>query len=135
MPAYRGKNVVVEFGATPVDISGDGRSVSFEQNADILDDTTYGDDNKTKQAGLLDGTGSFEALDTTGDWSGVWEAIAPGVSDTMIVYPEGKTVGNRKSSFTAVIKSRSLDMPYEDLAKVSMSFEISGAVTEATVTA
>lgn len=133
MPAYRGRDLVVTFGAT--DISGDGRSVSYEESADILDDTTYGADNRTKQAGLLDGTGSFEALDQTGSWSTIWQAIAPGTSGTMIIYPEGNIAANRQVSFTAVIGSRSIDFPYDGLATLSMSFEISGALTEGAVPA
>lgn len=65
MPHYRGKDVVVTFNA--VVISGDGRSASLKQSADALDDTTYGVDEKTKLAGLEDGSGSFAGLDSTGD--------------------------------------------------------------------
>ena len=131
MPAYRGKDLEVDFNS--VAIQGDGRSISYEESADILDDTTYGDTNRTKQAGLLDGSGSFEALDSTGDWSAAWEAIDPGQSATMDIYPEGNTSLNRKVSFTAVIASRSISFPYDGLATFSMNFEISGAVTESTV--
>jgi hypothetical protein len=131
MPAYRGKNLLVNFDA--VDISGDGRSVSYEESADILDDTTYGDDNRTKQGGLLDGSGSFEGLDKTGTWAADWQAIQPGDSGTMSIYPEGSGGGNRKVTFTAVIGSRSVTFPYDGLATISMSFEISGAVVESTV--
>ena len=113
MPAYRGKNVEVDFNA--VAIQGSGRSINYEEKADALDDTVYGADNKTKQAGLLDGSGGFEALDMTGDWSAAWEAIDPGQSATLDIYPEGNTTGNRKVSFTAVITNRSLDMPYDGL--------------------
>lgn len=131
MPAYRGKDVVVTFNA--VDISGDGRSVSFEQSADILDDTTYGADDRTKQGGLRDGSGSFEGLDITGAWSNAWNEIVPGTSATMAVYPEGNVSTNRRLQFTAVIGTRTLVMPYDDLSTVSMAFEISGGVTEDTV--
>ena len=131
MPAYRGKDVLVTFDA--VDISGTGRSVNYEETADALDDTVYGLDNKTKQAGLIDGSGGFEALDSQGDWNAAWEAIPAGASGTMIIYPEGNTSGKRTATFTAVITNRSLDMPYDNLSTFSMSFEISGAVTEGTV--
>jgi len=131
MPAYRGKDLEVSFGGTV--ISGDGRSVSYEESADILDDTTYGDTNRTKQAGLLDGSGSYEALDQTGAWATEWTTIQPGDSDTMIIYPEGNSAGNRSASFTAIIGNRSISFPYDGLATLSMSFEISGAVTEGTV--
>lgn len=131
MAAYRGKNLAVEFAST--DISGDGRSVNYEESADILDDTTYGLDNHTKQAGLLDGSGSFEALDQSGVWATPWQDIQPGTSGTMVIYPEGNTSGNRSATFTAIISSRSVSFPYDGLATLSMSFEISGAVVEGTV--
>lgn len=128
MPSFRGKNVVVTFNA--VDISGDGRSVSYDQTADILDDTTYGADDRTKQGGLRDGSGSYEGLDTTGNWSSGWDEIVPGSSASMVIYPEGNSTGKRRLSFTAVIGNRALNFPYDDLSTVSMSFEISGAITE-----
>ena len=128
MAHYRGKDVVVEFDAT--DISGDGRSVSYEETADTLDDTVYGADARTKIASLTDGSGSFEALDISGAWDAAWQAVAPGTSGTITIYPEGNTSGKRKVAFTAIIKSRSLSMPYDDLATISVAFEISGTVTE-----
>ncbi len=131
MAHYRGKLVEVDFDS--VDVSGDGRSVSYEETADTLDDTVYGADNRTKLASLLDGTGSLEALDVTGAWAAAWQGLSPGTTGTMDIYPEGNTSGMRKVSFVAIIKSRSLAMPYDDLATLSVSFEISGAVTETTV--
>lgn len=130
MAAFRGKNVVVLFNS--VDISGDGRSVSYEETADTLDDTKYGQDNRTKLASLLDGSGSFEGLDSTGTWTAAWQEIAPGATATLQIRPEGSGAGLREVSFTAVVTSRSLELPYDDLASFSMSFEISGAVTEGT---
>lgn len=130
MAAFRGKNVVVEFNS--VNISGDGRSVSYEETADTLDDTKYGQDNRTKQASLLDGSGSFEGLDSTGAWTAAWQEIQPGASATMAIRPEGTGAGLREVTFTAVVTSRSLELPYDDLASFSMSFEISGAVVEGT---
>jgi len=127
MPSFRGKDVVVLFNA--VDISGTGRSISFEESADILDDSKWGDTDRTKIAGLKDGTGSMDALDTTGDWSAAWDEIVVGASATLEIRPEGTGSGERSVSFTAVINARSLDLPYEDLAKFAMSFEKSGAAT------
>lgn len=132
MPAYRGKNVQVLFGG--VDISGDGRSVSFEESADALDSTTYGDTAREKVPGLLDSSGSLEAIDTTGAWSTAWQAIDPGTSGTLVVYPEGNTSGNRRISCTAIVTGRSLTVPYDDIANFTMSFEVSGAVTQDLVT-
>lgn len=130
MPHYRGRDVVVEFNA--VDVSGDGRSVSLEQTADVLDDTVYGMDEKTKIASLEDGTFSLDALDSTGAWGTAWQELAVGATATMEIRPEGTGAGLRNVTFTAVITSRSLELPYDDLAKISVSGEISGAVTEST---
>lgn len=130
MPSYRGRDVVVEFNG--VDISGDGRSVTLNESADVLDDTTYGADARTKQGGLTDGNGSMSGLDTSGDWSEAWQAIAPGSSGTLVVYPEGKEPGQRTKTCTAVISERSVEFPYDNLATFSMSFEISGEIQEGT---
>lgn len=131
MAHYRGKLVEVDFNS--VDVSGDGRSVSLEEKADVLDDTVYGADRRTKIASLEDGSGSLEALDVSGAWDTGFQALAVGTSATMVIYPEGNTSTKRSITFTAVITSRKTDFPYDDLAKVSVSFEISGDVTEGTV--
>lgn len=131
MPAFRGKDVVVEFNSQ--DISGDGRSVTFEGSADALDTTAYGDAERTYVPGLTDGQGSFEALDVTGAWATYWTEIAPGTSATMSVYPEGNASTKRRLSFTAIITGRTLNMPYDDLVTISMQYQISGAITEDTV--
>ena len=128
MAHYRGRDVVVNFGGT--DVSGDGRSVTVEQTADTLDDTVKGQDERTKIASLEDGTFSMEILDTTGSWSDAWNTLAVGESGTVQVQPEGTGSGNRQLQFTGVITSRSLEMPYDDLAKLSISGEISGPVDE-----
>ena len=129
MPAYRGKDVVVLFNS--VDISGDGRSVSYQESADTLDTSVYGDTRRTKIAGLEDGTGAFDALDTTGAWSALWDQIAVGTAATMEIRPEGTGSGLRSTSFTAIITARSLDLPYDDLAKFSLSYAMSGTPVEA----
>lgn len=128
MATYRGRNVQVLFNA--VDISGDGRSVSIEGTSDTLDTSAYGDTARTKIAGMTDGSASFEGLDTTGDWSGAWNELVPGALATLLIRPEGPGGTLRQISAQALVTSRSLSMPYDDLATISVSFEITGAVTE-----
>jgi hypothetical protein len=131
MPSFRGRDVQVTFDGT--DISGDGRSVSFNESAEVLDDSKYGQDARTKVAGLTDGSGSMNGLDTSGDWSAAWQAIKPASTGTMIIYPEGNAAGKRTLTFTAVVNERSVEYPYDNLATFSMSFEVSGDITEGTV--
>lgn len=212
--AFRGKDVKVLMNS--VDVSGDGRNVSFEQSADALDSTAYGDDARNYIPGLLDGQGSFEALDVSGAWAAGWDELLPGASATMVIYPTGDTpeslvtlqtsaetddiidasghdfddgdvvqfkaltggtglttatsyyvvnsatdefqvaltaggaainftvditagtvsrMSARSLTFTAVMTGRQLAFPYDDLATVSASFQISGAVVEAYVIA
>lgn len=127
MAHFRGKDVVVKLGATT--ISGDGRSVSLEHSADTHDTSKYGSTARTKIAGLQDGSGSFEALDVTGAWTTAWTAILPGTSGTLTIWPEGAGSSFREVSCTIIVTARSLDLPYDDLATFSMSFEISGPIT------
>lgn len=130
MPAYRGKDVFVSLGGT--DISGDGRSIDFEESADALDSSKWGDTRRTKVPGLEDASGSLEALDTTGTWTAAWDAIAVGTEGTLVIHPEGTGAGNRELSCEVVVTGRSISLPYDDLAMLSMDFEVSGAVTEGT---
>lgn len=130
MAAYRGADVVVTFAGT--DISGDGRSISIEESADALDSSKWGITRRTKVSGLEDASGSLEALDSTGAWSTAWNAIAVGSQDTLVIRPEGTGTGLRELSMNALITARKLELPYDDLSTLSMSFEVSGAVTETT---
>lgn len=130
MVAYRGKDVFVSLGGT--DISGDGRSIDFEETADALDSSKWGDTRRTKVAGLEDASGSMEALDTTGDWTAAWDAIAVGTQDTLVIHPEGTGTGLRELSAEVLVTGRSISLPYDDLATLSMDFEVSGDVTEGT---
>ncbi len=132
MAAYRGADVVVTFAT--VEISGDGRSISIEESADALDSSKWGTTRRTKVAGLEDASGSMEALDTTGVWGTVWNAIPVGTSDTMLIHPEGTGTGKRALSMTVLITGRTLALPYDDLTTLSMSFEVSGVITESTQT-
>jgi len=131
MPAYRGKDLAVVFDTQ--DVSGDGRSVSFEESGDALDSTTVGMAAREKIAGLTDGSASFEAIDTTGAWAAEWQSMKPGTAGTLDVYPEGNSSGMRKVSAAAIVTARSLSVPYDDVSTVSVSFELSGTVTESTV--
>lgn len=133
MVAYRGKDVVVTLGGT--DISGDGRSIDFEESADALDSSKWGDTRRTKVAGLEDASGSMEALDTTGDWTAAWDQIAVGTEDELVIQPEGAGSGLRQLTCDIIVTGRSISLPYDDLATLSMSFEVSGAVTEDTQSA
>lgn len=130
MAAFRGKDVFVSLGGT--DISGDGRSIDFEESADALDSSKWGDTRRTKVPGLEDASGSMEALDTTGAWSAAWDAIAVGSEGTLVIHPEGTGAGNRELSAEILVTGRSVSWPYDDLATLSMDFEVSGAVTEGT---
>ena len=103
MAHYRGKDTTVEFSS--VDISGDSRTVSYEQTADTLDDTVRGLDNRTKIASLQDGSFSYEALDTTGAWSSEWQAIAVGAVGTFVINPEGAGTGNRTVALVSLFKA------------------------------
>lgn len=130
MVAYRGKDVFVSLGGT--DISGDGRSIDFEESADALDSSKWGDTRRTKVAGLEDANGSMEALDTTGDWTAAWDAIAVGTEGTLVIHPEGTGSGLRELTCEVLVTERSISLPYDDLATLSMGFEVSGDVTENT---
>ena len=126
MAAYRGKNLVVTAGG--VEIQGDGRNFSVDESGETLDSTVYGADARGKEAGLTDGSFSFEGLDSSGDWTAAWGELVPGTSKTFVFYPEGNSSGNRRGTFTGFITNRNLSTPYEELSTISVSGEISGTV-------
>ena len=117
------------------DISDALNESSTEQSVDTAETTAFGDTAKAYIAGLEDGTISF---------SGHFNASANKVHDVLkdikrkIVdfefLPEGDTSGKVKLSGTAILTSYSVNATVSDKVSVSGSFQITGGVTEGTVT-
>lgn len=134
MPAVHGKNAafkITDAASVLRDLSAQLTDESFSQIADILDVTAFGATSKAKLAGVKDASGSFSAnYDATTD--GYLAGII-GVSKAFEFFPNGTTTGSIKYSGNAIINSYEVGSSVGDASKISVSFEVDGAVTRTVV--
>jgi hypothetical protein len=115
-----------------VDLSPDFTKVSVKDEGNTID-LTAADDTfhyyiNTLRDGSLDLELFYDGATTT-----VWAGIAPGTAGTLIVAPKGTATGSPKWTWTrALLKSRNIDMPFDDGITVKATIQFSSLVTEAT---
>ena len=128
MPTHKGSEGVVKFSTNAV---AEVRSYSIETTADTLEDTTMGDTARTFLPSLTSWSGTLDCLwdetDTTGQM-----AADVGSSIAITVYPEGAATGAMRYSGTAIITGKSITGSYDGMVEASISFQGTGALTEAT---
>jgi len=126
-------NASIVFGTT--DLSAYCTSIALNTTYDIVETTSFGDTAKKRIAGLQDNSVSFE-------WNQDYAASALeatiypllGTAVTVVVKPVATTVGptNPSYSFSALISEwQPLSGGIGELASVSTTFPISGAITKA----
>jgi hypothetical protein len=137
MAEYKGSLLQVYFNT--VDISATGRSVNVSEDAgepEEIDITHRGDTERQvlesfpgRQACTVDVT----LLDDDGGASTIY-GFAINAKDTLFVYPEGSTAGNRKGQLnnTRLIQ-RSLTTPYDGAVEVSVQFHAKNSITWTTL--
>jgi hypothetical protein len=127
-------NCYVLFGST--DLSDHVSSISLSSSYDIVETTAFGQTAKTRVAGLADNSVTFEFHQDYAT-SSVEQTIYPllGTAVNVTVKPVNATTSavNPQYSFSALISEWTpLNGAVGELATVSSSFPISGAITKTT---
>jgi hypothetical protein len=127
-------NCYVLFGST--DLSDHISSISLSSTFDIVETTAFGQTSKTRVAGLADNSVTFEFHQDYAT-SSVEQTIYPllGTAVTVTVKPVNAATSavNPQYSFSALISEWTpLNGAVGELATVSSSFPISGAITKTT---
>jgi hypothetical protein len=127
-------NCYVVFGST--DLSDHISSISLNSTYDIVETTAFGQTAKTRVAGLADNSVTFEFHQDYAT-SSVEQTIYPllGTAVTVTVKPVNTATSavNPQYSFSALISEWTpLNGAVGELATVSSSFPISGAITKTT---
>ena len=107
-------------------------SYSYEETADVFEDTELSDGAKSFVVGQTGWSGSAECHFDESDTSGQG-ALDIGSSVTLALYPEGDTSGDTYRTGTALVTNRSVSGGGGDTVKISFSFQGTGALTESTV--
>lgn len=109
--------------------------VTFSREADMHDTTTFGNNSKTYQAGLKDGTASVEGIYDNTAVTGpraVLEPLIGGAAVTMVYRPEGTATGRPTASVSVLVKSYEQENAVDDMITWSADLQFSGDITDGT---
>ena len=132
MAEYTGGALYLTFGSTV--LSAEYRKFTADENIGLKDASAGGDTARTYLTELTDGKATYEATDQTGTTaiggSVTWTALAKGTSGSLNWAPEGTATGKPRHSVNAIVKSIKRDLVYDDVTKISVEWQYSGAVTD-----
>lgn len=128
MATHHGKDGKVKVGANTV---AEVQSWEFEHSVDLEEDHAMGDTTKTRLAGFEDWSGSltcsWDETDTAQN------ALTPGATVALALYPEGDSAGDTYWSGNAIIGSMSLPVAKDGRIEVEFEFAANGDITKSTV--
>lgn len=130
MAQYTGKDLVVTFQGTK--ISSRFRSFNDNQEIKLVDQSAADDVANTYLPALEDGDAKLECLaerDSTAA-TAVWNLCDKGAEGTLQWQPEGTVTGKVKHYVNAIVKKREREFPYDDVVKITVTFQYSGVVTD-----
>ena len=122
-----GKDLYASFDA--VTLSGDFTSVTFNTEGDLADVTAGADTaHYYIPLGRTDGECTIESF-----YAGTvtWQGVAVNTAGTLIIAPKGTAATSPKFTCTrAIVKSREMASPFDDGTTMSVTFQLSAAITE-----
>ena len=110
---------------------GEVRSYTIESSAEVIEDTTLGDADRTYKTGLKTFTGSLEVFFDETDTA--QPELGAGAEITFAVYPEGDTSGDTYYTGSAIVTGRTITASFDGMVEMSLTVQGTGALTETTV--
>lgn len=134
---YNGKETVIYWlaGGGTVDLTGDSRDLSINEQASEIDVTTRGNaqaDARDYLADVPERTFQLQSLDTRGN-SQAWDQIAIADQGTLVWYPEGTAVGKRRETATATLLQKNRTYPYNNAVTIDLQGRLNSAIAQDTV--
>jgi hypothetical protein len=102
------------------------RSVTVDETCDVVDSSGASDTDKTFLATLKGATATIEAIDDS-DNGTILQKFEPSTSSTLTVTKSG----TETLTGTALVTSRSVTVPYDGLAMVTINLQFTGGMTTA----
>ena len=124
MAHISGANLYVEFAG--VQISGDQRSLSFDESINIIDTTAGADTDESHVTGTRSATISLTVLYAGTDGSAAEQVLYAGNSGTLTWGPEGTASGKPKYSCVATCDGMSPNFPFDGEVTFDASFTKNG---------
>lgn len=110
---------------------GEVRSYTIESSAEVIEDTTLGNADRTYKTGLKTFTGSLEVFFDETDTA--QPELDAGAEITFAVFPEGDTSGDTYYTGTAIVTGRTITASFDGMVEMSLTVQGTGALTETTV--
>ena len=129
MATHTGSQGTVKVGSNAV---AELKSWSLDQTQDTVETTKLGDTVKTYSVTQSSSSGTMDCFWDETDTNGQ-VACSIGATVTLNLYPEGATSGDTYYSGSAIITSVGVSQSHDGLVERSFGFQITGAVTIATV--
>jgi hypothetical protein len=122
-----GKNAYINFGSTV--LSPDYLTFKEGNASDMVDKSAGADNRHTYIAALADG--GYD-IDMYVDGTAIYDAVLPGTEGTLTIAVEGTAAGKRKTTVVAVVTKRDREFAFNDMYKMSISFQPSGQPVDGT---
>ena len=123
MASYLGSAAVISFAGTAINTYY--RKAKTDESIGLVDKSAGADTHTSYLAALRETTFTVDFLM---DGVVVWDALTPGASSAALIWgPEGSTAGKPKYTATAVVKKRTKDEAYNDLALATVEFQLQSA--------
>ena len=129
MATHTGSAGTVKVGSNAI---AELKSWTLDQSQDTVETTKLGDTVKTFSATQSSSSGTMDCFWDETDSNGQ-VALAIGTTATLNLYPEGATSGDTFYSGSAIITSVGVSQSHDGIVERSFGFQITGAVTIATV--
>jgi|TARA_R110000822_G_scaffold3874_1_gene16508 hypothetical protein len=129
MATHTGSAGTVKVGSNAI---AELKSWTLDQSQDTVETTKLGDTVKTYSATQSSSSGTMDCFWDETDSNGQ-VALAIGTTATLNLYPEGATSGDTFYSGSAIITSVGVSQSHDGIVERSFGFQITGAVTIATV--
>ena len=110
---------------------GEVRSYTIESSAEVIEDTTMGNADRTYKAGLKTFIGSLEVFFDEGDTAQA--ALDAAAEIVFAVFPEGDTSGDTYYTGSAIVTGRTITASFDGMVEMSLTVQGTGALTETTV--
>lgn len=110
---------------------GEVRSYTIESSAEVIEDTTMGNADRTYKAGLKTFTGSLEVFFDEADTA--QDALDAAAEIVFAVFPEGDTSGDTYYTGSAIVTGRTITASFDGMVEMALTVQGTGALTETTV--
>lgn len=131
MAEYTGSAMYVSFAGTA--LSSRYKSFEASEEVGLVDHSAGADTARTYLKTLEDGTATLELLGEAGTaGTALWNAVKKGNEGSLIWAPEGTLATKQRHTVNAIIKSRRRTTVHDDVVKLTIEFQFSGAVTDDT---